>query len=301
MSDEKKPWKAVNVATTLPFNDDLSVDFDGYAEHVNYLFDNGVDGVIPNGSLGEYQTLSEEERKQVVQTAADALPEGKFLIPGVGAYGALESVRYVEHAASVGAHAVMALPPNTYRASDEEILDHFRRLAAVGIPVMAYNNPLDTKVDLRPELLKRLHDENLIVSVKEFTGDVRRGYEVQEVVPGLDVSVGTDDVVLELGIAGAKGWVAGMPNVLPETMMRLFTLSSSEDANDWKTARDIYRDVHPLLRWDGKYTLVQAIKKAQEVFGRKGGVARPPRLPLPAELEKQLIADAEGVLSKGYK
>lgn len=298
---DKKAWQAVNVATTLPFNDDLSVDYDGYAEHVTYLFDKGVDGVIPNGSLGEYQTLSEEERKQVVQTAADVLPEGKNLIVGVGAYGALESVRHTEHAASVGAHAVMALPPNTYRASDEEVMDHFRRLAAVGVPVMAYNNPLDTKVDLRPDLLKRLYDEDLIVSVKEFTGDVRRGYEVQEVVPGLDVSVGTDDVVLEVGIAGATGWVAGMPNVLPETMMELFKLSTSEDPNDWKAARTIYRDVHPLLRWDGKYTLVQAIKGAQEVFGRKGGVARPPRLPLPAELQAQLIADAEAVLAKGYK
>lgn len=301
MTNEKQPWQAVNVATTLPFNDDLSVDFDGYAEHVAYLFDHGVDGVIPNGSLGEYQTLSEDERKRVVQTAADALPDGKNLIVGVGAYGALEAVRHAEHAASVGAHALMALPPNTYRASDDEVLDHFRRLAAVGVPVMAYNNPLDTKVDLRPELLKRLHDEGLIVSVKEFTGDVRRGYEVKEVVPGLDVSVGTDDVLLEVGIAGANGWVAGMPNVLPETMMRLFTLVTSDDPNDWKTARDVYRDVHALLRWDGKYTLVQAIKKAQEVFGRKGGVARPPRLPLPTEVENQVIRDAEAVLAKGYK
>lgn len=301
MTETKKPWKAVNVATTLPFNDDLSVDFDGYAEHVNYLFDSGVDGVIPNGSLGEYQSLSESERKQVVQTAAEVLPEGKFLIPGVGAYGALEAVRHVEHAASVGAHAVMALPPNTYRASDDEVVDHFRRVAAVGVPVMAYNNPLDTKVDLRPQLLKRLHDEGLIVSVKEFTGDVRRGYEIQEVVPGLEFAVGTDDVVFEVGIAGARGWVAGMPNALPETMMRLFALSTSEDANDWKTAHGIYRDVHALLRWDGKYTLVQAIKKAQEVFGRKGGGARPPRLPLPPEVENQVIADAEAVLAKGYK
>lgn len=301
MVDPKKPWRAVNVAATLPFNDDLSVDYDGYAEHVRYLFENGVDGVIPNGSLGEYQALSETERQQVVKTAADALPEHKFLIPGVGAYGALEAVRHVEHAASVGAHAVMALPPNTYRASDDEVVDHFRRLAAVGLPVMAYNNPLDTKVDLRPDLLKRLHDEDLIVSVKEFTGDVRRGYEVQEVAPGLDVSVGTDDVVLEVSIAGANGWVAGMPNAIPQTMMRLFTLATSDDPSDWKTARDIYRDVHPLLRWDGKYTLVQAIKKIQEVFGRKGGVARPPRLPLPTELERQLIADAEAVQAKGYK
>ncbi len=95
---DTKPWHGVNLATTLPFRADLSIDHDAYAEQIRFVTDNGVTGIIPNGSLGEYQTLTEEERKRVFLTAVEAAP-GAAVIPGVGAYGALESVRFAEHAA----------------------------------------------------------------------------------------------------------------------------------------------------------------------------------------------------------
>ncbi|PJJ70582.1 4-hydroxy-tetrahydrodipicolinate synthase [Diaminobutyricimonas aerilata] len=300
---DTKPWHGVNLATTLPFRADLSIDHDAYAEQIRFVTDNGVTGIIPNGSLGEYQTLTEEERRQVLVTAQQAAPAGTAVIPGVGAYGALESVRFTEHAAELGAPAVMLLPPNAYRASDDEVIDHYRRVAAVGLPILAYNNPIDTKVDLRPDLLARLFDEGLIVSVKEFSGDVRHSYEIKELAPGLDVSIGSDDVVLELGINGAKGWVAGYPNAIPAATVELYTLSTSDDPQDWGRARDIYRDLHPLLRWDSKTWFVQAIKLSQEVAGVAFGgiVTRPPRLPLPEDVHTRIIADTEAVLAKGYR
>jgi hypothetical protein len=100
----------------------------------------------------------------------------------------------------------MALPPNAYRADERAILEHFELIASVGLPVTAYNNPIDTKVDLTPDILAKLHAEGLIVGVKEFSGDVRRCYEITELAPGLDLMIGTDDTVLEVGIAGAVGW-----------------------------------------------------------------------------------------------
>lgn len=297
------PWHGVNLATTLPFNPDFSVAYDAYAEHIRFTTENGVTGIIPNGSLGEYQTLTEEERKQVFLTAVEAAPDGTAVIPGVGAYGALESVRLTEHAADNGAPAVMLLPPNAYRASDEEIIDHYRRVAAVGLPVLAYNNPIDTKVDLRPDLLARLHAEGLIVSVKEFSGDVRNAYQIRELAPGLDISIGSDDVVLELGINGAVGWVAGYPNAIPASTVELYELSTSNDPEKWMRAREIYRDLHPLLRWDSKSWFVQAIKLSQEVAGVApvGITTRPPRLPLPEDVRRQIISDTEAVLAKGYR
>ncbi len=297
------PWRGVNLATTLPFRSDFSVDFDAYAEHIRFTTANGVTGIIPNGSLGEYQTLTDEERRRVFLTAVEAAPEGVAVMPGVGAYGALESVRLAEHAAEHGAPAVMLLPPNAYRASDEEIVDHFRRVAAVGLPVLAYNNPIDTKVDLRPDLLARLFDDGLIVSVKEFSGDVRHAFEIRELVPGLDISIGSDDVVLELGINGAVGWVAGYPNAIPSSTVRLYDLSTSADPADWATALEIYRDLHPLLRWDSKAWFVQAIKLSQEVAGvaPAGTTTRPPRLPVPDDVRSRIIADTEAVLAKGYR
>ena len=302
MSD-KKPWHGVNLATTLPFHEDFSIAYETYAEQVRYVTENGVTGIIPNGSLGEYQTLTEDERKQVFLTALEAAPAGAAVIPGVGAYGALESVRLTEHAAEHGAPAVMLLPPNAYRASDDEIVDHYRRVAAVGLPVLAYNNPIDTKVDLRPDLLARLFDEGLIVSVKEFSGDVRNAYQIRELAPGLDISIGSDDVVLELGINGAVGWVAGYPNAIPASTVELYTLATSGNPEDWKRAHEIYTDLHPLLRWDSKSFFVQAIKLSQQVAGvaPAGITTRPPRLPLPEPIRTQIIADTEAVLAKGYR
>ena len=96
---DRKPWHGVLVATALPFTDDLKVDYDAYGEHVAWLAENGCHGVTPNGSLGEYQVLTPEERDKVVRTAVAAAPKGMTVMPGVGAYGALEARRLTEQAA----------------------------------------------------------------------------------------------------------------------------------------------------------------------------------------------------------
>jgi dihydrodipicolinate synthase/N-acetylneuraminate lyase len=299
------PWRGVYTATALPFRggpeDDLSVDFDAYAEHVAWLAAYGTHGVAPNGSLGEYQTLSDEERAQVVRTAVEASPEGFGVMAGCGAYGTLQSVRWIEQAAEAGASSVLLLPPNTYRADAQTVLAHYRAAAKVGLPVVAYNNPYDTKVDLLPSVLAQLHAEGLIVAVKEFTGDVRRAYEIAELAPDLDLIVGSDDVLLELGVAGAVGWVAGYPNAIPQASLELYELVTSGDPADLARALPIYRDLHSLLRWDSKTEFVQAIKLSMDVAGRKGGICRPPRAALPTEIHDRVVADTEAALAKGYK
>ncbi|MEO3791850.1 dihydrodipicolinate synthase family protein [Nonomuraea sp. B10E15] len=291
-------WHGVHVATALPFNDDLSVDYDGYAEHVRFLAEGGCDGVCPNGSLGEYQTLTAEERARVVRTAIEAAPDGFHVMPGVAAYGAAEARRWAEQAAEAGAGSVLLLPPNAYRADRQAVVGHYREVAKAGLPVVAYNNPLDTKVDLTPDLLAELHQEGLIVAVKEFTGDVRRAYELAELAPGLDLLIGSDDVLLELGIAGAVGWIAGYPNMIPRSTVELYRLATSGDLDK---ALPIYRDLHPLLRWDSKTEFVQSVKLSMDLAGRKGGVCRPPRTALPSELAARITHDTQEVLAKGYR
>lgn len=301
MTETRKPWHGVHVATALPFKDDFSVDYDAYAEHVRFLAGAGCDGVAPNGSLGEYQTLSEEERARVVSTAIEAAPEGFTVMAGVGAYGALQTVKWAEQAAEAGASSLMLLPPNSYRATEDEVVDHYRRAAAVGLPIVAYNNPIDTKVDLTPQLIARLHGEGLIVGVKEFTGDVRRAYEIKELAPDMDLLIGTDDTVVEMGLAGAVGWVAGYPNAIPESTLELYRLSTSSNVADLERAREIYRDLHSLLRWDSKTEFVQSIKLSMDVVGLPGGTCRPPRGPLSAQVRDAVVRDTRAALAKGYK
>jgi dihydrodipicolinate synthase/N-acetylneuraminate lyase len=290
------PWHGVLVANPVAFDQWLEIDFDRYAEHIRWLADAGCDGITPNGSLGEYPTLTEDERGRLVATAVAAAPDGFTVIPAVGAYGSRESVRWTEQAASVGAKAVMALPPNSYRADERGVLEHYRAIAAVGLPVVAYNNPLDTKVDLTPELLARLHQEGLIVAVKEFAGDPRRAYALTELAPDLDILVGSDDTVLEVGLAGAKGWIAGYASVFPHACVELYRAATTADIG---TALPLYRALHPLLRWDSKTEFVQAIKLSMDIVGRYGGRCRPPRLPLTEAHEAEVRGLTEQAVEAG--
>ncbi len=297
------PWRGVHVATALPFHDDdeLSVDYEGYAAHVRFLAEHGCDGVCPNGSLGEYQTLTDEERARVVRVAVEAAPEGFGVMPGVAAYGAMESRRWAEQAREAGARAVLALPPNSYRADRAAVVGHYREVARAGLPVVAYNNPHDTKVDLTPELLAELHGEGLIVAVKEFSGDVRRAYEIAERSPGLDLLIGADDVLLELGLAGAVGWIAGYPNAIPEVTVELYRLATSGVGTDLEKALPLYRALHPLLRWDSRTEFVQAIKASMDLAGLRGGSCRPPRSRLTGEVAARVVRETETVLGLGYR
>ncbi len=294
----KQPWHGVVVASALPFNADLSVDYDAFADHVRWLAENGCHGITPNGSLGEYQCLTPEERAKVVEVSVEPRPRASLSsqVPA-------PTVRprrphgHVRPSRPAPMHCSRCLPtpiaPMTTPWSGA-----LRRGTSPGLPIIAYNNPHDTKVDMSPALLARMHAAGLIAAVKEFSGDVRRIYEIQELAPDLEVLVGTDDVVLELALAGAKGWIAGYPNALPAASVQLWELSVAKDLDK---ALPMYQDLHALLRWDSKPAFVQAIKLSMDVAGRKGGACRPPRRPLPADVAASVTKDTEKALAHGYR
>ncbi|MFI1379477.1 dihydrodipicolinate synthase family protein [Embleya sp. NPDC020886] len=290
-----RPWRGLMVATPLPLHADLSIDYDGFAEHVRGLVEAGCDGVVPNGSLGEYQVLTAEERARVVRVAVEAVG-GDRVMPGVAAYGSAEARRWTEQAAEAGAGAVMLLPPNGYRADDAEVHAHYADVASVGLPIVAYNNPFDTRVDLTPELLAKLHADGLVVGVKEFSGDTRRAYRIAELAPELDLLAGADDVLLELAVAGAKGWIGGFLNVLPNACVELYRTAV---AGDLTRARELYDILQPLLRWDTRSEFVQAIKLSMDVVGKPGGPCRPPRRPLNAEMQQSIRLATERAVAAG--
>ncbi|MFC8917997.1 dihydrodipicolinate synthase family protein [Streptomyces sp. NPDC057116] len=296
MNQRPHPWHGVMVATALPLRDDLTVDDDAYAEHVAHLVDRGCDGVVPNGSLGEYQTLTDEERARVVRVAVEAAGDGARVMAGVAAYGSAEARRWAEQAAEAGCGSVLLLPPNAYRADAAAVRAHYAEVARAGLPVVAYNNPFDTRTDLTPELLAQLHGDGSIVAVKEFSGDVRRAYEIAELAPDLDLLAGADDVLLELALAGAVGWIAGYPNALPASCVALYRAAV---AHDLDTALPLYRALHPLLRWDSKPEFVQAIKLSMDVAGHHGGPCRPPRTPLAGAHAAAVRAATEKALAEG--
>ncbi len=272
-------FPGVLVATTTPFTPDGQLHAGLFAEHCNWLIDEGVQGLVPNGSLGEYETLTDAEREQVVSTAVLAARGRAQVVPGVSGKSAVEAARWAEQARVAGADAVMCLPPTSHAPTDDEVVAHFAAVAAVGMPIIAYNNPFSTRVDLTPPLLARLAEIEGVVAVKEFSQDVRRIARIFEVAPSLEVLVGCDDLLAEGVLLGATGWIAGFVNALPAASVRLFELSR---AGRWDEALPLYRAMLPALRWDADPGFVQAIKIAQDEVGRYAGPVRLPRLPLPA-------------------
>lgn len=281
-----KPWQGILTATATPFKKDLSIDFDKYADHVKWLASFGHLGVIPNGSLGEYQVLTKEERSEMVRCAISAAPKGFHVVPGVAAYGGFEARTWAEQAAESGASAVMLLPPTGYRANDDEVVAHYQEVGKVGIPIIAYNNPFDTKVDLTPELVGRIASEvPNVVAIKEFSGDVRRVWQIHSISPRIELMVGADDVLLELATGGISGWIAGFTNALPRESKIVYDLAKS---GEFVKARPLYAALHELFHWDSKKEFIQAIKATMEFEGRYGGPTRLPRLPLPKSDHEKL-------------
>ena len=280
-------FAGVYAATALPFADDGAPDLDRFRDHCAWLIDRGVAGIVPNGSLGEYESLTEEERALVVAAAADAAGGRAALVPGVSGRSGPESRRWAEHAAEAGAVAVMALPPTAHQPTADEVVAHFREIAKAGLPIVAYNNPYSTRVDLTPDLLARLAEIEEVAAVKEFSQDARRVARIRERAPRLEVICGCDDVLVEAVLLGAVGWIAGFVNALPASSVRLFELCA---AGDVAAAMALYRPLLPLLRWDADPRFVQAVKLAQDEVGRYGGPLRLPRLPLPPGDAEQVRA-----------
>ncbi|MGW4132487.1 dihydrodipicolinate synthase family protein [Amycolatopsis japonica] len=290
----------VVVATALPYRDDasapagLAVDYDAYASHCRWLVDNGCRSVGPNGSLGEYSSLTDEERRRVARTAIETVGDDGIVVVGVHGPGSHQAKYWAEVAAEDGADGLLCLPPTMYRANHGEVLAHFEAVASVGLPVMVYNNPIDTKVDLTPALLAEIAQIDNVVAVKEFSGDVRRVLEIREQAPGLDVISGADDVVLESLLMGATGWFAGFPNVFPAESVRLFDLARSGKLDE---ARALYEPLVAAFRWDSRTEFVQAIKLGMDLVGRYGGPCRPPRGALTEEHREQVTADMRRALA----
>lgn len=290
----------VIVATTLAFKEDasapagLAVDYDRFGEHVDFLMANGCRGVGPNGSLGEYSSLTDDERRKVIQVAREAVGDRGIVIAGVHGVGSHQARHWAEIAAEDGADGVLLLPPTLYRANEGEVIAHFAEVAKVGLPIMAYNNPFDTKVDLVPSLVAKLAEIPEVVAIKEFSGDVRRVYEIRELCD-IDVIAGADDVLLEMMINGAVGWFAGYPNAFPKEAVELYNLLA---AGSWQQAQALYEHLVPVFRWDSKTEFVQAIKLSMDICGNSyGGPTRPPRGPLSEAQRAQVTADTEWALT----
>lgn len=280
-------FAGVHVATTTPFDPDtLEVDLDAYRTHCSWLLDEGITGLFPTGSLGEYESLSVDERRAVIRAAVEVADGRGIVVPGMSGPSAQLLVGQAEAAREDGVDGLMVLPPTNHPATRDELIEHYTTIAEVGLPIVVYNNPFSTKVDLTPDILARLARIDGVVAVKEFSGDVRRVSAILEMAPELQVLCGADDLAFEAALMGATGWIGGFTGVFPRSCVAMFEAGMAGELEPWRSR---YRQMLPALRWDTTSSFVQAIKLAIDVVGQPGGgPARPPRLPLPAAEQEQV-------------
>jgi 4-hydroxy-tetrahydrodipicolinate synthase len=278
-------FEGIIPAVTTPFDAADQVDVPALKANVQAMVDAGVHGFVATGTMGEAASLSSEERRTVVQAVVEAAAGRVPVTVGVSSGSALTSLAYALDAKALGATAIMSLPPLGYRGDQDEVVAFFTELASgTGLPLMVYNNPEASGVDMPPELIVRLYEEvDGVAAIKECSGDARRIPAIANATSELEVLVGGDDWALEGFAAGATGWVSGVAVVAPREVVELYDLVA---AGDLVKARAVYRRLLPLARFDMTPKLVQYFKAGQDAVGLNGGPTRPPRLPLkPAERE----------------
>ena len=274
-------WKGVISAITTPFKPDYSVDHPFLAEHAAWQLQNGVDGIVALGSLGEAATLSFDEKVAILRTLAGVM-KGKPLVAGIASLSTAEAVALAKAAEQAGCSGLMVLPPYVYSTDWREMKAHVSTvIGATRLTCMLYNNPPAYKTDfLAPHVAELAAEHENLQAMKESSGDARRVTAVKALCGDrIAVFAGLDDMVLEAKRAGAVGWIAGLVNALPRETMALFNQKS--DA--------LYRWFVPLLRLDVVPKFVQLIKLVQQEVGRGHERVRPPRLALAgAEREEAL-------------
>jgi 1-pyrroline-4-hydroxy-2-carboxylate deaminase len=269
--------EGILVAVTTPFDARGEIDLAAAAAHARWLLDEGMDGIVIAGSLGEGASLAVEERVALLRAVGAAVPPDRALLMSVGAAATRDAVALARRAAEAGARGLLVLPPYVYRGDPRETEAHLEAvLGATDLPAMLYNNPAAYGVDLRPEPILDLAERcPTLAAVKESSGDVRRITALRALLGDrVEIAVGLDDAIVEGIGAGARGWVAGLANAFPAESRLLFDAARGHDR---LAARALYEWFLPLLRLDTDPKFVQEIKLVQSEVGRGSPAVRPPR------------------------
>lgn len=282
-------WSGVFPAVTTQFRDDFSPDLEATSRVIDALIEDGVDGLVIAGTVGEGCSLCAEEKRTLIEAAIDAAAGRVPVVVGVAEYTTALAAKLAADAEALGADGLMVLPAMAYSARFDEIIAHFAEVAAASsLEIMIYNNPPAYGNDITPPLAARLAEIPTIRAMKESSGAVNRLVDLQnEVGDRLIPFCGLDDVLLESVALGAVGWVSGMSNVFPREGGALFSLAL---AGRLEEARQLNAWFMPLLHLDARPDLVQCIKLCEQIAGRGSEVTRPPRLPLRGEARREVEA-----------
>jgi 4-hydroxy-tetrahydrodipicolinate synthase len=243
-------FRGLMPAMVTPFDERGEVDLAATEAVVERFIEAGVDGISPLGSTGEFSHLTGDERKrfaeEVVRIVAGRVP----VVIGVGAAGTKEMVELARHAEGAGADAVLVVSPFYWKVGEEGLFKHFATVAeSVGVPVVVYNLPMLTGIDLSPSLVARIAAEcpnavGIKDTVTEYFHTVGVLREVKRVRPDFSVLSGWEDLILPSLLAGADGSICAFANVAPELFVGLVRAAQN---GDLERAAELHRRVLSLL------------------------------------------------------
>lgn len=281
-------FEGIYTPIITPFRDDLSIDFDAYGRIIDWQAENGVHAIIVGGSTGEFFSLTQEERVEQFNFAVERATGRLPVVAGVNDLLVERCYELAAAARDAGADALLVAAPPYGLPGQEELAGHCLQIdRAAGLPIILYNYPGRTGVNMEREFLDRIAGSANFQAIKESSGEIERIQMLACEYPELQLSAGSEDLVLEFFAWGARSWVSVVANFFPREAVRLYEACVLE--GDFDKGRRMTSALLPLmicLEKGGKF--LQSVKYACELLGRPGGPVRPPFQPMNEELRGEL-------------
>lgn len=281
-------FEGIYTPVITPHGADGAIDRNAYAAQIEHLIGAGVHGLINGGSTGEYYAQSIEERLDMASFTREVIAGRVPLIVGTIAIRLPDSITMAEHAAKIGADAILVgSPPYAVPTERENALNALAIDRAADLPVMLYNYPGRMGVEMGAEFLDRVGRSRNFCAIKESSGDINRVHLLARDYPHVQLSCGMDDQALEFFAWGARSWVCAGSNFLPEEHIALWRACAVE--GDFARGRRIMSAMMPLMRvleQGGKF--IQCVKHGCEIIGMRAGPPRPPLKGLNKDDKRQL-------------
>lgn len=259
---------------------DGAVDLPRLKSHIDQIVSSGVQAIAPLGSTGECAYLDDAEWEAVAHTSTAQVGGRIPVIMGVSTLTTASACRRATFAERAGADAVMVLPQAYWKLGEDEIYHHFAQVAgSISIPVMVYNNPATSGIDMSPELMVRMVREiHNITMIKESSGDIRRMHRIVQLTEGqVPFFNGSNPLALDAFAAGATGWCSAAACLIPEWTLQLYQTARAGQLEQARAA--FYRQL-PLLQFILAGGLPKTIKAGLKLRGFDVGVPREPVRPL---------------------
>ena len=293
---EKQKLDGIIIPMVTPFNaSDESIDFSGLKEVTEFLITNGVDGVIPNGSTGEFVAMSIDEQKRVNAAVCENAAGRIKVFCSTGAYRTRDAVELSKSAQAAGADGVMVVTPWYMAPNEEELYEHYKAIRkAISIPIMVYHNPYYSTCLMENKFMARLYNDGIIDAVKERQADVYNQQDLRAMTDdGFGIFYGYDICPVESVSMWADGWVCGTGNLFPRENKTVFDLAKERKIDEAQKYH--FEKIRPYLPLFTEKTAaglpcpwLSVIKEGLKLRGVNAGVARKPVMGVPDDVMDRL-------------